>query len=160
VTILGSGFTGVTSVTFNGVPASFIVVNSRKVTVVVPGGATTGRITLKTPSGTTTSNSNFTLVGIHPRKVTLSLGRRRLFASGQVIVNDGYAACRTFVPVVIKRFRLGQWRWVLTVTTRKDGGFRAPLPDRPGRYRAKANRMTLANGAICGGDVSNVVHHA
>jgi hypothetical protein len=91
--------------------------------------------------------------------ITLSLGRRRLFASGRVRVTDGYTACGSFVPVVIKRFRHGQWRWVVTLSTRRNGTFSGPLPDRPGLYRAKARVITLANGAICGVARSNIVHH-
>jgi hypothetical protein len=42
VTITGSGFTGATSVTFNGATASFAVNSSTQVTATVPAGATSG----------------------------------------------------------------------------------------------------------------------
>jgi hypothetical protein len=58
--ILGQGFTGTTSVTFNGVPAtSFTVVNDTYMTAVVPSGATTGPVVVTTPGGPLTSNKNF-----------------------------------------------------------------------------------------------------
>jgi hypothetical protein len=63
VVIHGTDLTGVTSVKFNGTPASFTFVTDVKVTAVVPNGATTGRITLTTPSGTATSPTNFTVSG-------------------------------------------------------------------------------------------------
>jgi uncharacterized repeat protein (TIGR03803 family) len=59
--ILGQGFTGSTSVTFNGVPAAFSVVNDTYMTAIVPTGATTGSVVVTTPSGTLTSNKNFTV---------------------------------------------------------------------------------------------------
>jgi len=58
--ILGQGFTGATSVTFNGVPAtSFNIARDTYMTAVVPAGATTGPVVVTTPTGTLTSNVNF-----------------------------------------------------------------------------------------------------
>jgi uncharacterized repeat protein (TIGR03803 family) len=58
--ILGQGFTGTTSVTFNGVAATgFNVVSDTFMTAVVPHGATTGPVVVTTPSGPLTSNQNF-----------------------------------------------------------------------------------------------------
>ena len=130
----------------------------------MPGGATTGRVTLTTPSGTATSPANFTVIaGAHQRSVSLSLGRRAtrapLFATGNVSVNDGYTACLRNVPVVIKRFHRGGWRWVTTTSTGQNGSFRTSIANRAGRYRAKALKVTLVNGAVCGGKLSNVVRH-
>ena len=63
VTLTGSGFTGATAVTFNGVAAtSFTVVSDHEITVTVPGGATTGAIAVTTPSGTGRSTTSFTVV--------------------------------------------------------------------------------------------------
>jgi hypothetical protein len=62
VTINGTGFTGATAVKFNGKPITQGVVNSAtKITARVPTGATTGPISVTTPSGTGTSASNFTV---------------------------------------------------------------------------------------------------
>ncbi len=58
--ILGQGFTGATSVTFNGVPAtSFNVARDTYMTAVVPDGATTGSVVVTTPTGKVTSNVSF-----------------------------------------------------------------------------------------------------
>ncbi len=59
VTILGYELTGATSVTFNGIPASFTVVSSTHITATVPAGATTGKVRVITPSGTLSSNKAF-----------------------------------------------------------------------------------------------------
>jgi uncharacterized repeat protein (TIGR03803 family) len=57
--ILGQGFTGTTSVSLNGTPASFTVVSDTFIKATVPVGATTGYVTVTTPSGTLTSNVPF-----------------------------------------------------------------------------------------------------
>jgi uncharacterized repeat protein (TIGR03803 family) len=57
--ILGQGLTGTTSVTFNGVAATFSVVSDTYMTAVVPAGATTGTVVVATPAGNLTSNVSF-----------------------------------------------------------------------------------------------------
>lgn len=58
--ILGQGLTGTTSVTFHSLPASsFTVVSDTYMTAVVPSGATSGTVTVKTPLGTLVSNKTF-----------------------------------------------------------------------------------------------------
>ena len=59
VKILGTKLAGATSVTFNGKAATFKVVSSTEITTTVPTGATTGKVKVKTPSGTLTSNVSF-----------------------------------------------------------------------------------------------------
>ncbi|HLW84561.1 MAG TPA: Ig-like domain repeat protein [Candidatus Sulfotelmatobacter sp.] len=62
VMILGSDLTGATSVSFNGTAATFTVASATLITTTVPAGATTGRVTVVTPSsGTLTSNLPFTI---------------------------------------------------------------------------------------------------
>jgi len=51
VNIYGTGFTGVTSVTLGGVPATIVSVSSTMITVLVGAGAT-GNVTVTTPFGT------------------------------------------------------------------------------------------------------------
>ncbi|MFZ0284778.1 MAG: choice-of-anchor tandem repeat GloVer-containing protein [Terriglobales bacterium] len=60
--ILGQGFTGTTGVSFNGTPASFTVVSDTFIKATVPAGATTGSVTVSTPSGTLTSNVPFHVI--------------------------------------------------------------------------------------------------
>jgi uncharacterized repeat protein (TIGR03803 family) len=60
--ILGQGFTGTTSVSFNGIPASFTVISDTFLKATVPAGATTGYVTVTTPSGTLTSNVPFHVI--------------------------------------------------------------------------------------------------
>jgi ABC-type Fe3+ transport system substrate-binding protein len=55
VTLTGTNFTGVTSVTIKGVPAKFTVASKTKLTLVVPAKAKTGAVTVTNPSGTATS---------------------------------------------------------------------------------------------------------
>jgi len=59
IKILGTNLTGATSVTFNGIAATFKVVSKSQIATTVPAGATSGKVTVKTPSGTLTSNVNF-----------------------------------------------------------------------------------------------------
>jgi hypothetical protein len=60
--ILGQGFTGTTSVSFNGTPATFTVASDTFLEATVPVGATTGYVTVTTPSGTLTSNVPFRVI--------------------------------------------------------------------------------------------------
>jgi uncharacterized repeat protein (TIGR03803 family) len=59
VEILGQGFVGTTSVSFNGTLAAFKVKSDTYLAATVPQGATTGFVTVKTPGGTLQSNVVF-----------------------------------------------------------------------------------------------------
>jgi uncharacterized repeat protein (TIGR03803 family) len=59
VIILGNGLTGSSMVTFNGVPASFTVESDTYIKATVPAGATTGTVSVVTPSGALNSNPQF-----------------------------------------------------------------------------------------------------
>ncbi len=63
VVISGSGLSGTNSVKFNGVSAGFTINSANQVTATVPASASTGKISLTTPSGTVTSSTNFTITG-------------------------------------------------------------------------------------------------
>lgn len=80
VEILGQGFKGTTGVSFNGTPATFKVVSSTYLTAKVPSGATTGFVTVTTPSGKLTSNRKFRVTAQFSERVFLffSLSRARL----------------------------------------------------------------------------------
>jgi uncharacterized repeat protein (TIGR03803 family) len=62
VGILGQGFSGASSVSFNGTLASFVKITDTYLTVTVPAGATTGPITVVTSDGTLTSSVNFVVL--------------------------------------------------------------------------------------------------
>lgn len=59
VGIIGQGFKGTTSVSFNGISASFTVASDTLIKAVVPARATTGFVKVQTPSGTLKSNVVF-----------------------------------------------------------------------------------------------------
>ncbi len=61
VTILGTGLTGATSVTFNGTAAVFDVVSDFEITTTVPTGAGSGIVQVLTPGGALSSNTSFTV---------------------------------------------------------------------------------------------------
>src|SRR5207253_2724524 len=61
VTISGSSFSGATSVTFNGVSASFAVTSATPLHATVPATANSGPISVTTAAGTATSANSFTV---------------------------------------------------------------------------------------------------
>lgn len=61
VTINGYSLLGVTSVAFNGATAVITATNYSQLTATVPGGATTGKITVTTTNGSAMSTTNFFL---------------------------------------------------------------------------------------------------
>jgi hypothetical protein len=66
VQINGTNFGGASSVTFNGVNASFSVTSATVIQASVPSGATTGQIRVTTPVGAANSASNFTVTASPP----------------------------------------------------------------------------------------------
>jgi hypothetical protein len=62
VEILGSGFTGVTDVTFDGVPAPFDVDSATRILTEVPAGATTGRVEVRNAAGSVASPQTFSIL--------------------------------------------------------------------------------------------------
>src|SRR5262245_43487599 len=71
VFVSGSGFTGATSVRFNGQSTSFSVTNDGQITATVPAAASTGAISVTTPGGTGASSTAF-YVGSAPTVTSLS----------------------------------------------------------------------------------------
>ena len=61
VVITGTGFTGATAVSFNGTAANFTVDSATQITTKVPAGATSGIVTVTTPTGIATGPMSFTL---------------------------------------------------------------------------------------------------
>jgi uncharacterized repeat protein (TIGR03803 family) len=62
ITILGADLTGATSVSFNGMPTAFTILSPTAVTATVPPGATTGVVSVTTPSGALASNLPFQIL--------------------------------------------------------------------------------------------------
>jgi len=62
VRILGTNLTGATSVTFNGVAATFAVHGSSEIITRLPAGATTGPVQVTTPTATLISNVAFQVI--------------------------------------------------------------------------------------------------
>jgi large repetitive protein len=82
VTITGSGFTGTTSVKFNGTSAGFTVNSDTSISTTVPVGATDGNVTVTNPAGTS-GGAAFTIA---PSSIAFSPGSG---LPGQVVVISG-----------------------------------------------------------------------
>jgi hypothetical protein len=82
----------------------------------------------------------------HARSITLSL-RRHLVVRGMVSVGDAFTACAATVPVKIQRRVSGDWKTVGSATTTSTGAYKKRIPDKTGRYRARATRVALNSGA-------------
>ena len=77
VTITGSGFTGVTSVKFGDVPASFTVNSNSSITTTVPAGARTAPIILSKPGCVDAQTLNFAAfpaISLTPSPLTAIVG--------------------------------------------------------------------------------------
>jgi len=62
IILWGNHLLGATSVSFNGVPAAALQVNSTQAVVAaVPAGATTGPVTITSPNGSFTTTQSFTV---------------------------------------------------------------------------------------------------
>jgi hypothetical protein len=61
VTITGTNFTGATTVTFNGIPATFTLASATQITATVPPNATTGPISVIAAGGLAVSAAPFTI---------------------------------------------------------------------------------------------------
>ena len=61
ITILGTNFSDVTEVTFNGTIASFTIKNANNIVAVTPAGVTTGLVSVTSPGGTDMSSNDFIL---------------------------------------------------------------------------------------------------
>ena len=64
VTIHGTGFTNVSDVSFNAVPAAYTAVDGGTITATVPATATTGKVTVTTDAGTATSGADFAVAPV------------------------------------------------------------------------------------------------
>lgn len=84
VTFIGVGFGGgVTNVSFNGASATIVSVTNSKVVASVPAAATTGLVTITTPTGSATTNEPFTIAGVRitPSFAALKFGESVQFTA-------------------------------------------------------------------------------
>jgi hypothetical protein len=82
----------------------------------------------------------------HARTITLAL-KKHLVAKGKVSVADTTTACVSSVPVKIQRHKSGHWKTVGSTTTTSTGSYKKRIKDKPGKYRAKAPKVSLNNNA-------------
>jgi len=59
VIIYGNDLSGAAAVTFNGIPANFVIVSPVEITTSVPAGASAGKVKVTTPAGTLVSDVAF-----------------------------------------------------------------------------------------------------
>jgi hypothetical protein len=144
VTVTGAGFTGATSVSFNGVGATFAVVSDTQLTTAVPVGAASGPITVTGPGGTGASAAGFTVLTPATASITLKLNRttvtlgRSLKATGLL---SPLSLAGEEVTLVTQRRKDGVWKAVRTVarTTGASGAYSWTYePGRRGAYRIRA----------------------
>ena len=115
---------------------------------------------MTTPVGSATSTTNFTVSTSHSRSVTLKL-KKHLVAKGVVSASDGFTACTASVPVKIQRKTSRGWKNVGSTTTDASGLYKKKIKDKPGKYRAKAPKVTFNAGAdICSAATSPVRKNA
>lgn len=84
VTFIGVGFGGgVTNVSFNGAAASIVSVTPNKVVATVPAAATTGLVTITTPTGSVSTATPFTVAGLRitPSAATVKFGESVQFSA-------------------------------------------------------------------------------
>jgi hypothetical protein len=86
ISISGTNLLAVTSVLFNGVNASFTNTSNSSLTAVVPAGASTGPVTLMTPSGNVTSTNNFLIDNVPP-SIALSIPQNATFVTNLSTIN-------------------------------------------------------------------------
>lgn len=84
VTFIGVGFGGgVTNVSFNGASASIVSVTPSRVVATVPAAATTGLVTITTPTGSVSTATPFTIAGLRitPSSASVYFGESVQFAA-------------------------------------------------------------------------------
>jgi hypothetical protein len=70
-------------------------------------------------------------------------------------VNSQTAKCTKFVPVKVQKEKSGGgWKTLELLSTNKNGSYAGFVPNKSGRYRTAVQKLTLADGTVCGGDKS------
>ncbi|HET6791123.1 MAG TPA: IPT/TIG domain-containing protein [Actinomycetota bacterium] len=141
VTITGSGFTGTSSVRFNGKEASFFVASDSTITARVPSGAGIGPIRVANAAGVDVSDADFQFRRLRHRVVLKMHLEDHLMAIGRVTLP--HAGARARVECAAGRLVTIQRKIAGVFTSIGDdesegieGRFQVALPDRRGEYRA------------------------
>lgn len=141
VTITGSGFSGASSVRFNGKEAPFFVVSDSTITAKVPSGAGVGPIRVADAAGVDVSDTDFRFRRIRHRVVLKMHLEGHLEAIGRVTLPHAGARarfeCGAGRLVTIQRKMSGVFASVGDGESEGgEGRFVVVLPDRRGEYRA------------------------
>jgi hypothetical protein len=153
--------------------ADFTVPDASDVTtlsVVVPDTAADGPIEVTTDVDSAFSEASFLVPPpdctaaeplAHARAITLSL-KKHLVAKGMVSLTDAddtLTACIAGVPVKIQRRKGGHWKTVGKATTKDSGAYKTKIKDKPGKYRAKAPKVSPTTTDVCSPATSRTVKH-
>ncbi len=145
VTLSGTGFSGASKVSFNGVAAPFTVNSDTKITATVPAGAASGPITITTLGGTATSAASFTVV--FTPKVTLKLSglKSGVIRLGKTVTAKGVvtpgslAGCKVTLIVQLKQggkwFSVKSMARAMNASCSYSGTYK---PAKKGSYRIRA----------------------
>jgi hypothetical protein len=100
VTINGSNFANVTSVTLNGISATFNIVSATQITATVPSGASSGPISVAISNCTASSSASFTVSSGQASSISTGTVSRNLCQGSVVSVpftsNGGFNPGNTF----------------------------------------------------------------
>ena len=149
VTLSGTGFSGATKVTFDNMPASFLVPGATSITAAVPLTARSGPVRVTTPIGTATSHTIFTVTPL-TAKLTLKLGGlsgtvlrlgKRVTMSARLVPTRLAGKRLTFT---IERRHNGRWYHVLTRAQTTSSTGQANTTHKPGTRGTYRVRVTLA----------------
>jgi hypothetical protein len=158
VTINGANLDDVNRVRLHRKNVSFSILSPTRIRFRVPPGARSGRIDVRSPDGSDTSNGRFIVrKDKHRSVITFSLSGH-LTGSGRVKATDGARVCRAQRRVLVQRLSGGSWRAVRRVRSGPQGVFNAKLPDTPGSYRAVVKKKSTQRD-ICSGDTSKKRNH-
>jgi IPT/TIG domain len=182
--LLDAGLDGAT-VAFNPYAAAQVAAHTvpdvdttTSLSVIVPTGTVDGKIRVTTNVDTDPntagvqgvfSTANFEVpppdcVAAVPfaRSITLKLAKH-LVAKGKVsaaaVTPPAPAECTAGVPVKIQRKKGGSWKTIAKTTTSDTGAYKRKIKDKPGKYRARAVKITLESGAVCAKATSPVRTH-
>jgi hypothetical protein len=128
IDFLGQGLTGATEVSFNGARASFTVGADTHLTAVIPVDASTGAVTVVTPSGTLLSGRKFLVTQTLVPTVSIGMSKSA-YSSGEIVAasslrirNPGAAA-----PVSLRLWlKVPQVGDITLLNIGSDGSFQLP----------------------------------